>query len=149
MPQPLDQSIDADARAHWWHLYRANPALRRRFSFPQVLALRDLALATALFPPDPPAWAPTAGPLPLLARQRAVRDRLWGDTLPPSLPAPDPHPARQPRPAAEIAAVLARTYPRRQSVYAIRPTGPHSIIEVQGRLIEPLTHRTARPRACA
>lgn len=97
----VDRSLETPAatdRTYWWRLYKANPRLMRRVSFPHLLALQSVAVAHVLFLPDPPEWAPEAGPLPLLPRQQAVMDRL-GRVPPAGIP--------QPRPAAEIANLLA------------------------------------------
>lgn len=134
---------DASARTRLADLWRLNRAKFEAagWRLGTYLALPALAIRTALFPTDPPAWGIEAPPLPLLPAQQAVQARL-DSARTPALARRRPVgliyvPDLLPR----VAVVPGKT--RKVSTNRIRP---RPLVLRNGFWIEPLSHHAHGPR---
>lgn len=131
---------DAETRARLADLWRLNRAryLAAGWRLSTYLALPRLATLTALFPTDPPEWAPDAGHLMLLPAQQAVQARIDAERTPPrrrpvgTIHVPDLRPT-----------IVAQRKTHKVGSNRIRP---RPLVLRNGFWIEPLAHHAFGPR---
>lgn len=132
---------EATDRARLADLWRLN---RARFQvagwrLSTYLALPAMAVRTALFPPDPPAWGIDAPPLPLLPAQQAVQARLDDDRTPAR---------RRPVGLIRVPDLLPRVavVPGKTRKVSTNRITPRPLVLRNGFWIEPLSHHAHGPR---
>lgn len=134
-----DAAADRARLAALWRLNRARfKAAGWRLS--TYLALPALAIRTALFPTDPPAWAPEAPLLPLLPAQQAAQARLDSAR----------RPTLRRRPAGiirvpDLVPAESATLSKTRKVGSNRIC-PRPLVLRNGFWIEPLSHHAHGPR---